>query len=79
MNFGPGLSVDICDTVKSRSGLTCLKLLWLRALDKTPWADYTHIQSCLWETDSVVLPIFAAKYEWDGSGETLSLGQTFNF
>ena len=59
---------DVLAAVQTRSGLSAIKEMWLDTIEENPWADYSHIQEGLWETDSIIFPIFALKYEWDGSG-----------
>lgn len=61
--------MDLLAALQTRSGLSAIKTMWLDAMDKNPWANFTHIRAGLWENDSIILPIFALKYKWDGSGK----------
>ena len=63
-------SFDILSAVQTRSGLTVLKDKWINSIQSNPWMDSSHVQSSLWETDSVVFPLFALKYNWNGKGCT---------
>lgn len=60
--------MNILSAVQTRSGLTLVKEKWLEMIEKNPWADFSHIQEGLWETDTIVFPLFALKYTWNGSG-----------
>ena len=60
---------DVLSAVQTRSGLKAVKNIWLDSLEKYPWADFSHIQENLWETDTITIPLFALKYTWNGSGK----------
>lgn len=59
---------NVLAAAQTRSGLSAIKEMWLDSIEENPWVDYSYIQEGLWETDSIIFPIFALKYEWDGSG-----------
>ena len=61
--------MNVLSAVQTRSGLYAIKETWLDRLESNLWADFSFIQSSLWETDSIIFPLFALKYEWDGQGE----------
>jgi len=59
---------DVLSAVQTRSGLKAVKERWMNSIQSNPWADVNHIQSNLWETDSIIFPLFALKYTWNGKG-----------
>ena len=63
--------LDVLSAVQTRSGMQAVKEIWLDRMDFCPWADYTLIQTSLWETDSIIFPLFALKYEWNGTGNVV--------
>ena len=63
---------DPLAAVQTRSGLAAIKNMWLESIISKSWSDFSHIQSGLWETDSIIFPLFALKYEWNGQGEEIT-------
>ena len=64
-------NLNVLSAVQTRSGLMAIKDLWLDRIESNPWVDYSQVLSNLWETDSVIFPLYALKYEWDGFGKIL--------
>ena len=60
--------LNVLSAVQTRSGLLAIKEYWLDRVETSAWADYSFIQSSLWESDSIIFPLFALKYEWNGQG-----------
>ena len=60
--------MNVLSAVQTRSGLMAIKKHWFQVIEQSPWADFEYIQSSLWDEEALVFPIFAIKYEWNGSG-----------
>ena len=65
-------NLNVLSAVQTRSGLMAIKELWMDRIESNAWVDYPHVVSNLWETDSIIFPLFALKYEWDGFGKSQS-------
>ena len=58
--------------IQTRPGLQIIRDNFMAACEISPWADKELISNCLLEESSVLIPVFAIRYNWLTAGLVLS-------
>ena len=61
--------VDFYSLTSTRRGLMAIKSRWLDVVDFSDYAEEELLKKNLEERSVITVPLFATKYNWDGSGK----------
>ena len=62
--------LDFQNLTTTRRGLSLIKLRWMDVVDFSNYAEVDLINSNLENESTIMVPLFAIKYNWTGSGKT---------